>query len=832
MLKSSVNRVLAAASLLLMLSIVLVPRAAAQRVIPDGYFREVRWIETAQIGVSDPTGLAYSAADETLLVLSAKRVNAITRMDRTFETKAGEIRLDVPVASPLSVAYDSKSGSLLAADPASRAVTQFEERSGKPWASSRSLALGSRQKGGVLGIAVDPQTGQVYAVNADGLSISVIGPDGVEANQMAIPRGGTALRGIAFNPADRHLFAMDPRAKRLYEFSETGDLLTTRDLSGLGLRDPQAMVFAPSGDNTDDPAALSLYIADSGVNLPGGGVLEVSMIEPQLADFELLATGSLVRTLDLSRWSPPAPDPSGIGYWPANGSLLVADSEVDEMPPYFTGKNVFVASVSGTLLSTYSTMVYSQEPVGAAVNPANNHVFFADDDRRRVFEIDLGADGQLGTSDDTRWYLSTSSLGIVDAEGVGFGDGKLFVVDGTGSEVYVISPGTDNRFNGLGDYVITHFDTSAYGISDPEGIDYHPGRGTVFIAGNSSRRNLLEMSPSGAIVNVIDISFVPSLAPAGVAVAPSSTNPAVLNVYISDRRVDNGADPYENDGRVYEVALSGGGSTLTPTRTPTLTRTPTRTPTRTATATATTTATATRTPTQTRTNTPTLTPTQTATATQTSTVTSTPTETQTPTATFTPTVTSTPEDTFTPTVTATPENTATPTDTPTPTQTPTDTPTPTPTSEETLPPSPTATLPPTATLDPTVNLALNRPVTVSSIDPNNNGEGKNAVDGNLSTRWKSLVGGTLPEEWIIVDLGQEEPISRVVLRWNYYATAYTIDVSNDGENWTTVFSTTTANGDPDEILFDTISARYVRMNSTAWYRSNQRIYLREFEIYH
>src|SRR5438093_6551680 len=55
----------------------------------------------------------------------------------------------------------------------------------------------------------------------------------------------------------------------------------------------------------------------------------------------------LVHIIDTSQWSPPSPDPAGITYlpppWSASGHLLISDSEVDEMPPYFKGVNVFEA---------------------------------------------------------------------------------------------------------------------------------------------------------------------------------------------------------------------------------------------------------------------------------------------------------------------------------------------------------------------------------------------------------------------------------------------------------------------------------------------------------
>ena len=58
------------------------------------------------------------------------------------------------------------------------------------------------------------------------------------------------------------------------------------------------------------------------------------------------------------------------------GRLLISDSEVDEMPPYFTGKNIYDATTSGTLVSTCSTTNinrtgWSNEPTGMAINSNN-----------------------------------------------------------------------------------------------------------------------------------------------------------------------------------------------------------------------------------------------------------------------------------------------------------------------------------------------------------------------------------------------------------------------------------------------------------------------------
>jgi len=164
---------------------------------------------------------------------------------------------------------------------------------------------------------------------------------------------------------------------------------------------------------------------------------------------------------------------------------------------------------------------------------------------------------------------------------------------------------------------------------------------------------------------------------------------------------------------------------------------------------------------------------------------------------------------------------------------PTLTPSPAPSPTPSLTPSPTPSPAPSPTPVP-ANLALNQPVTVSSSQDSSHG-GAQAVDGDLATSWQSkLVKGKRgsSSEWITVDLGGNASINEVVLEWDAnYATSYIIRVSNDANSWTTVFSTSSGNGGNDTISLSVASARYVRMESTAWSDANIRNWLKEFEVY-
>jgi hypothetical protein len=147
----------------------------------------------------------------------------------------------------------------------------------------------------------------------------------------------------------------------------------------------------------------------------------------------------------------------------------------------------------------------------------------------------------------------------------------------------------------------------------------------------------------------------------------------------------------------------------------------------------------------------------------------------------------------------------------------------------TLTRTPTRTLTPTTTrsVTPSLNLALNRPVTCSSVE-NASTACPNAVDGNVTTRWSS---GFADPQWITVDLGFIRPFNRVTLRWEAaYARSYQIQVSNDGVTWTSVYATTTGDGGIDSLTGLAASGRYVRVYGTV--RATQYGYsLWEFEIY-
>ena len=127
----------------------------------------------------------------------------------------------------------------------------------------------------------------------------------------------------------------------------------------------------------------------------------------------------------------------------------------------------------------------------------------------------------------------------------------------------------------------------------------------------------------------------------------------------------------------------------------------------------------------------------------------------------------------------------------------------------------------------THDLAYKRPVTASSVQEADTPAG-NVNDGDDSTRWSS---GFSEPQWIAVDLGKAVTIDHVRLVWeDAYASAYSLQVSLDGKNYTDVYTTQNDAGDPETVRFAPVVTRYVRLYATK--RTTQfGVSLFSFEVY-
>lgn len=511
--------------------------------------------------VPKPAGLAYSPNANEFILLPAQsnrfqsELSSIT-LDR--DPLPGSDKIAAVIDNPINTVFDPKFNRWIGWNSKGNQLVEVSAKADgnldatKLKLKPKSLGIQDSQ-----GITVNPTNGDLFFLDSKGKKIVRLQPaangmlDAATATLSQIPLPGNIAspRGIAFNATTGNLHLLSPSQKTLYELSQTGQIVNSRDVSRFNLKNPQSLTFAPSGDRTDNPQEQSLYVADSDAN--STGIVELSFTTTTLASSN--AQLYYVRTLDASQFDPPSPDSSGIAYFdPANtpsGSdrFLIADGEVDEIPTLFTGDNYFEFSLPGTLSRTGSSVTYSSEPTGVDLNPANGHLFVSDDNADKIFEVIPGGDGFYGSADDTVvGSFSTRPFGSFDPEGVAFGNGSLFIADGLNSEVYqVTTSGT----------LVSQFDTESLGIIDPEGIEYDPESGHLYLQGHPN--NVVgEVTTNGTLVQMLDTSAANARKPAGLAIGANSIVPGAKSLYIVDRGVDNNADPNENDGKVYEFSFA------------------------------------------------------------------------------------------------------------------------------------------------------------------------------------------------------------------------------------------------------------------------------------
>ena len=271
-------------------------------------------------------------------------------------------------------------------------------------------------------------------------------------------------------------------------------------------------------------------------------------------------TGKVVRVSLTSVWFTPSPDPMGITYDPRTHRLLIGDSEVDEMPSLWKGRNFFVVRRKGNLVAGRTFKKFTTEPCDVTLATGDRALYIVDDDRDRVFWDGAGKDGLFGTRDDVvAIVLRTRRFGSFDPEGLAWVPRArmLIVTDGADAaptaRVYTIRQGKDRRF-ATSDDVVRHFGIHRYGFTDADGVAVTRFSHHLLIV--SDRQSfILETTMGGKLVRKIDISATGIKAASGITFAPG-TGGSASRLYITDRGVDNNVNPHENDGKLFELKIA------------------------------------------------------------------------------------------------------------------------------------------------------------------------------------------------------------------------------------------------------------------------------------
>ncbi len=86
------------------------------------------------------------------------------------------------------------------------------------------------------------------------------------------------------------------------------------------------------------------------------------------------------------------------------------------------------------------------------------------------------------------------------------------------------------------------------------------------------------------------------------------------------------------------------------------------------------------------------------------------------------------------------------------------------------------------------------------------------VDQNQQTSWHSE--SPPPDQWVLIDFLDKHEYGGLIIDWDPqdYATAYEVQISDDGETWTTADSNPAGNAGRDYIYLHDVESRYIRLN--------------------
>ena len=242
--------------------------------------QQVGLLEQETTGLRSPSGLAFSPASNAFYVIDASQggrrpaateVVTLTPFELIpFTDRSGSTRIAATVRDPINMAFDARYGRLLLLSGDGHLLEVQASPNGDLLPETlvahevTGLGLQSPQ-----GMAVDPASGDVFVLDARIGRIVRLQPEADGSFDAATvseiyPQVGalTRIRGLAFDAASGNLYL--GAGLTLYELTTAGTLVGSFDLSGADLANPQGMVVAPSADQTDDPGATSLYVADGG----------------------------------------------------------------------------------------------------------------------------------------------------------------------------------------------------------------------------------------------------------------------------------------------------------------------------------------------------------------------------------------------------------------------------------------------------------------------------------------------------------------------------------------------------------------------------------------
>jgi hypothetical protein len=152
---------------------------------PPGYVRHVRTLETGDLGVANPAGLAFSPRAGAFYVVASRGpaqpppvMLELFKVGR-FGERDATARIAAAIRDPINMAFDSHANRLLILDPAARKLISVSEKPGGDLDPATVVRYDARSFGlrNPQGMTADPTSGHLYILDATGPRIVHVEPN-------------------------------------------------------------------------------------------------------------------------------------------------------------------------------------------------------------------------------------------------------------------------------------------------------------------------------------------------------------------------------------------------------------------------------------------------------------------------------------------------------------------------------------------------------------------------------------------------------------------------------------------------------------------------------
>ena len=291
------------------------------------YWLDVQTLKANDLGVSTFSGLGYMPDSGAFFAMDSGSSELVTF------TMRGDLLSSNPSAlsatNPLNLTYNPKTDGIYSLSETQGLLEAGTELNGQPSADYQ-VPLDAYDN--AQGITFNPQTGDLYILDAAGPTLVQISASNNEETSSLIQAEQSSLKGLAYNPQDDYLYVYSVDKNYVYAVDENGSIVSSFDFTALNINNFSGITFAPSSDSTDDPANTNLFLADSGTTEMDSQVIELDITAAETPQEVIDASlpSNLVQTINSYLWSPPNTDATGLEYLLTEDKLFISDADVEE----------------------------------------------------------------------------------------------------------------------------------------------------------------------------------------------------------------------------------------------------------------------------------------------------------------------------------------------------------------------------------------------------------------------------------------------------------------------------------------------------------------------